>query len=72
MNKSLKVGASSYVMYAETNGANLNPYGFLSAQNPLAKAYDDKGGFTENTDLNCMRWNCKFEPKILSNSYNLF
>mgnify|MGYP000423308782 CR=1 FL=1 len=43
VNKALKVGASSYVMYAETNGANLNPYGFLLSQNPLAKAYDDSG-----------------------------
>ena len=43
VNKVLKVGASSYVMYSETNGANLNPYGFLLSQNPLAKAYDDSG-----------------------------
>jgi TonB-linked SusC/RagA family outer membrane protein len=43
VNKSLKVGASSYLMYAETNGANLNPYGYLLSQNPLAKAYDDSG-----------------------------
>jgi TonB-linked SusC/RagA family outer membrane protein len=43
VNKALKVGASSYVMYAETNGANLNPYGFLLSQNPLAKAFDDSG-----------------------------
>ena len=43
VNKRLKVGASSYLMYAETNGANINPYGFLMSQNPLAKAYDDSG-----------------------------
>ena len=52
VNKSLKVGASSYVMYAETNGANLNPYGYLSSQNPLAKAYDDQGNliFSQTDD----------------------
>ena len=52
VNKSLKVGASSYVMYAETNGANLNPYGFLLSQNPLAKAYDDSGNliFSQTDD----------------------
>jgi len=52
VNKSLKVGASSYVMYSETNGANLNPYGYLVGQNPLAKAYDDKGNliFSQTDD----------------------
>ncbi len=41
--KNLKVGISSYGMYSVTNGANLNPYGFLLSQNPLARAYDDSG-----------------------------
>ncbi len=41
--KRLKVGISSYGMYSLTNGANLNPYGFLASQNPLARAYDDSG-----------------------------
>jgi TonB-linked SusC/RagA family outer membrane protein len=51
VNKSLKVGASSYLMYAVTNGANINPYGFLLQQNPLAKAYDDSGNLIfEPTD----------------------
>ena len=27
--------------------------------------YDDKSGFSENTDVNFMRWNNKFEQKIL-------
>jgi TonB-linked SusC/RagA family outer membrane protein len=43
VNKALKVGISSYGMYSLTNGANLNPYGFLLSQNPLARAYDDAG-----------------------------
>ena len=51
VNKSLKVGASSYLMYAVTNGANINPYGFLLQQNPLARAYDDSGNLIfEPTD----------------------
>ncbi|MHA8079812.1 SusC/RagA family TonB-linked outer membrane protein [Aquirufa regiilacus] len=43
VNKALKVGISSYGMYGVTNGANLNPYGFLLSQNPLARAFDDSG-----------------------------
>jgi len=43
VNKRLKVGISTYGMYALTNGANLNPYGYLASQNPLARAYDDSG-----------------------------
>ena len=43
VNKNLKVGISSYGMYSVTNGANLNPYGFLLSQNPLARAFDDSG-----------------------------
>ncbi|MFM1835331.1 MAG: hypothetical protein RJA04_18, partial [Bacteroidota bacterium] len=43
VNKVLKVGISSYGMYSLTNGANLNPYGFLLSQNPLARAFDDAG-----------------------------
>lgn len=43
INKNLKVGISSYLMYSLRNGENLNPYGFTLNQNPLGKAYDDKG-----------------------------
>jgi TonB-linked SusC/RagA family outer membrane protein len=43
VNKALKVGISSYGMYGVTNGANLNPYGYLLSQNPLARAFDDSG-----------------------------
>lgn len=43
INKHVKVGISSYLMYSIRNGANLNPYGFTLNQNPLGKAYDDQG-----------------------------
>jgi TonB-linked SusC/RagA family outer membrane protein len=52
INKALKVGISSYMMYSLRNGANRNPYGFTLAQNPLAKAYDDAGNliFSQTND----------------------
>ncbi|MEA5457642.1 TonB-dependent receptor [Arcicella sp. LKC2W] len=43
INKNLKIGISSYLMHSLRNGENLNPYGFTLNQNPLGKAYDDKG-----------------------------
>lgn len=43
INNVLKVGLSSYLMYSERNGENLNPYQFTIQQNPLAAPYDDKG-----------------------------
>ena len=43
INKVIKVGISSYMMYSVRNGANLNPYGFTLSQNPLGRPYDDKG-----------------------------
>ncbi len=43
INKSLKVGISSYMMYSLRNGENLNPYSFTIQQNPLGKPYDDNG-----------------------------
>lgn len=43
INKNLKVGISSYLMYSIRNGENLNPYSFTINQNPLATPYDDKG-----------------------------
>lgn len=43
VNKRLKVGISSYMMYSIRNGENLNPYGATLNQNPLGSAYDDKG-----------------------------
>lgn len=43
INKVLKVGISSYMMYSARNGANLNPYRFTLQQNPLGRPYDDNG-----------------------------
>lgn len=43
INKRVKVGLSSYTMYSERNGENLNPYGMTIQQNPLARPYDDNG-----------------------------
>jgi TonB-linked SusC/RagA family outer membrane protein len=43
INKVIKVGLSAYMMYSVRNGANLNPYGFTLAQNPLGRPYDDNG-----------------------------
>ena len=43
INNALSVGLSTYLMYSDRNGANLNPYGFALQQNPLGKAYDDQG-----------------------------
>ncbi|MFN3849076.1 MAG: SusC/RagA family TonB-linked outer membrane protein [Spirosomataceae bacterium] len=43
INKRLKVGISSYMMYSIRNGENLNPYGNTLNANPLGAAYDDNG-----------------------------
>ncbi|AKD58350.1 TonB-dependent receptor [Spirosoma radiotolerans] len=43
INKALKVGISSYMMYYLRNGENLNPYNFTLQQNPLGRPYDDSG-----------------------------
>ncbi|QMW00457.1 SusC/RagA family TonB-linked outer membrane protein [Spirosoma foliorum] len=43
INKVLKVGLSSYMMYYLRNGENLNPYNFTLQQNPLGRPYDDNG-----------------------------
>jgi TonB-linked SusC/RagA family outer membrane protein len=43
INNSIKIGLSSYLMYSVRNGENLNPYGFTLQQNPLGKAFDEKG-----------------------------
>lgn len=43
VNKRLKVGISSYMMYSIRNGENLNPYGNTLNANPLGAPYDDNG-----------------------------
>ena len=43
INKRLKVGLSSYMMYSVRNGENLNPYSFTLSQNPLGSPYNEDG-----------------------------
>ncbi len=43
INKAVKVGISSYMMYSLRNGASLNPYNLTLQQNPLGRPYDDNG-----------------------------
>jgi TonB-linked SusC/RagA family outer membrane protein len=43
INKNLRVGLSSYMMYSLRNGENLNPYSFTIQQNPLGRPFDDNG-----------------------------
>ncbi|WP_461089847.1 SusC/RagA family TonB-linked outer membrane protein [Spirosoma gilvum] len=43
INKVLKVGIASYMMYSLRNGESLNPYNFTLQQNPLGRPYDDNG-----------------------------
>ncbi len=52
INKHLKMGLSSYIMYSIRNGENLNPYSFTINQNPLGSPYDDKGNliFSQTND----------------------
>jgi TonB-linked SusC/RagA family outer membrane protein len=52
INKHLRMGLSSYIMYSIRNGENLNPYSFTINQNPLGSPYDDKGNliFSQTND----------------------
>jgi TonB-linked SusC/RagA family outer membrane protein len=43
INKRVKVGISSYMMYSVRNGENLNPYSFTLNQNPLGEPYNADG-----------------------------
>lgn len=43
INKRLKVGISSYMMYSIRNGENLNPYGNTLNANPLGAPFDGNG-----------------------------
>lgn len=43
INKALRVGISSYMMYSLRNGANRSPYGATLNANPLGRPYDDSG-----------------------------
>ncbi len=52
INKYLKVGLSSYMMYSDRNGENLNPYSFTINANPLGAPYKADGSinFTPTND----------------------
>lgn len=52
INKWLKVGISSYMMFSDRNGENLNPYSFTINQNPLGAPYKADGSinFTPTND----------------------
>lgn len=52
VNKWMKVGLSSYMMFSDRNGENLNPYSFTLSQNPLGAAYKEDGSinFTQTND----------------------
>jgi TonB-linked SusC/RagA family outer membrane protein len=43
VNKALKVGMSTYMMYSIRNGENLNPYGNTLNANPLGAAFNEDG-----------------------------
>jgi TonB-linked SusC/RagA family outer membrane protein len=52
INKRLKVGISSYLMFSNRNGEFLNPYSFTIQQNPLGAPYKEDGSinFTPTND----------------------
>jgi TonB-linked SusC/RagA family outer membrane protein len=52
VNSHVKVGLSSYMMYAIRNGESLNPYNFSLQQNPLGSPYNADGSllFTPTND----------------------
>ncbi|MFY7828187.1 MAG: SusC/RagA family TonB-linked outer membrane protein [Flectobacillus sp.] len=52
INRWLKVGISSYMMFSDRNGENLNPYSFTLGQNPLGAPYKADGSinFTPTND----------------------
>ncbi|WP_229202907.1 TonB-dependent receptor [Arcicella rosea] len=43
LNKTFRIGVSSYMMNSVRNGATLNPYAFSLQQNPLANPYNADG-----------------------------
>ncbi|HEY0108331.1 MAG TPA: SusC/RagA family TonB-linked outer membrane protein, partial [Fibrella sp.] len=43
INKVVKVGLATYMMYSLRNGESLNPYNFTLQQNPLGRPYDNNG-----------------------------
>ncbi len=46
------------------NWPELKAFNQMNLQDAWLEKYDNKSGFTENTSINLMRWNVKFEEKI--------
>ena len=61
INKVLKVGLSSYMMYSDRNGENLNPYQLTLQQNPLGRPYDDNGNLIFSPTNDALLTNPLFE-----------
>lgn len=61
INNVLKVGLSSYFMYSNRNGENLNPYSFALQQNPLGRVYDDNGNLIFSPTSDALLTNPLFE-----------
>ncbi len=61
INKFLKVGLSSYMMYSDRNGENLNPYNFTINQNPLGTPYDADGNLLFSPTNDALLTNPLFE-----------
>jgi len=61
INNFLNVGLSSYMMFSDRNGENLNPYSFTLQQNPLGRPYDDNGNLIFSPTNDALLTNPLFE-----------
>ncbi len=61
INKNIKVGLSSYMMFSDRNGENLNPYAFTLQQNPLGTPYDADGNLIFSPTNDALLTNPLFE-----------
>lgn len=61
VNHRFKVGISSYMMYSDRNGENLNPYASTLNQNPLGRPYDDNGNLIFQPTNDALLYNPLFD-----------
>lgn len=61
VNQRFKVGISSYMMYSDRNGENLNPYASTLNQNPLGRPYDDNGNLIFQPTNDALLYNPLFD-----------
>ena len=61
INKVIKVGLSSYMMFSDRNGESLNPYSFTITQNPLGSPYNDDGSLRFSPTNDALLTNPLFE-----------